>query len=229
MDEYLENHLIISLAKADYPLFFRNDIPMMKELEAEGYCKVDEAGKVVYDSWGMGVRIGEDGFFCCFQPLEKKLDRKFAEKWMPERIWEAVTADTLEERVRKWTPPDPDHQGNFEWCARDIKTYGEEYFVFPSGYFGIYERAYGMVGIPTLFESVLLAPKMVAELLEKITRLQDRAGEALREDGASPRRGTWGTTWARRWGRSCRRRCTRSCCSRSTRSCSRSTRTRAGT
>jgi len=33
---------------------------------------------------------------------------------MPERIWEAVTSETLEQRVRKWTPPDPDHKGNFE-------------------------------------------------------------------------------------------------------------------
>ena len=29
MDEYLENHLICSLSKADYPLFFRNDIALM--------------------------------------------------------------------------------------------------------------------------------------------------------------------------------------------------------
>ena len=169
LDEYLENHLIISLAKQDYPLFLRNDIPLMRELEKEGYCKVDEENKVVYDSWGMGVRVGEDGFFCCFHPLEKKLDRKFAERWMPERIWDAVTADTLEERVRKWTPPDPSQPGNFEWNQRDIDTFGQEYFVFPSGYFGLYERAYGIISIPTLFESVLLRPKLVEELLDKIT------------------------------------------------------------
>jgi len=169
LDEYLENHLIISLAKQDYPLFLRNDIPLMRELEKEGYCRVDEANNVVYDSWGMGVRVGEDGFFCCFHPLEKKLDRKFAERWMPERIWEAVTADTLEERVRKWTPPDPNQPGNYEWNQRDIDTYGNEYFVFPSGYFGLYERAYGIISIPTLFESVLLRPKLVEELLDKIT------------------------------------------------------------
>jgi uroporphyrinogen decarboxylase len=169
LDEYLENHLIISLAKQDYPLFLRNDIPLMRELEKEGYCKVDEENKVVYDSWGMGVRIGEDGFFCCFHPLAEKLDRKFAERWMPERIWDAVTADTLEERVRKWTPPDPNQPGNFEWNQRDIDTFGDEYFVFPSGYFGLYERAYGIISIPTLFESVLLRPKLVEELLDKIT------------------------------------------------------------
>ncbi len=161
MDDYLENHLIISLAKKGYPLFFRNDTKMMRELEKEDYCPVDEAGKVVYDSWSMGVRVGEDGFFACFHPLEKKLDRKFAEKWLPPRIWDAVTADTLEERVRK--------AGNFEWSRRDLKTFGDEYFVFASGYFGLYERAYGLLSIPTMFESVLLQPTVVEEVLEKIT------------------------------------------------------------
>ncbi len=169
MDEYLENHLIISLAKQDYPLFFRNDMKIMRELEKEGYCRVDEAGKVVYDSWGMGVRIGEDGFFCCFHPLENKLDRKFAEKWMPPRIWDAVTADTLEERIRKWTPPDPRQSGNFDWCARDIAQYGKEYFVFPSGYFGIYERCYGMLSIPTMFITMAAEPHLANMILDKIT------------------------------------------------------------
>jgi uroporphyrinogen decarboxylase len=169
MDEYLENHIIISLAKQDYPLFYRNDIALMRQLEKEGYCKVDEAGKVVYDSWGMGIRIGEDGFFCCFHPLEKQLDRKFAEKWMPPRIWDAVTSPTLEERIHKWTPPDPDQAGNYEWNERDIRQYGGEYFLMASGYFGLYERCYGMMSIPAMFETVVTEPKLAEELLEKIT------------------------------------------------------------
>ena len=169
MDEYLENHLICSLSKADYPLFFRNDIALMKELEKDGWCKVDVEGKVVYDSWGMGVRIGEDGFFCCFAPLERKLDRKFAERWMPPRIWDAVCADTLEERIRLWTPPDPHQKGILDWCERDIATYGKEYFVFPSGYFGLYERFYGMVGIPQMFETMELEPKLATLIMDKIT------------------------------------------------------------
>jgi uroporphyrinogen decarboxylase len=169
MDEYLENHIIISLAKQDYPLFFRNDTAMMKELEKEGYCKVDEAGKVVYDSWGMGVRVGEDGFFACFHPLENQLERTFAEKWMPPRIWDAVTAPTLAERIHKWTPPDPNQPGNYDWNARDIKQFGDEYFLMASGYFGLYERCYGMMSIPTMFETVVTEPKLAEELLEKIT------------------------------------------------------------
>jgi uroporphyrinogen decarboxylase len=141
----------------------------MKELEKEGYCKVDEPGKVVYDSWGMGIRVGEDGFFCCFAPLENQLDRKFAEKWMPPRIWDAVTAPTLAERIHKWTPPDPDQPGNYDWNARDIAQYGGEYFLMASGYFGLYERCYGMLSIPTMFMTVASEPKLAEELLEKIT------------------------------------------------------------
>ena len=101
MDEYLENHIIISLCKQDYPLFFRNDTSMMKGLEAEGFCKVDEAGQGGLRQLGDGHPVGEDGFFCCFAPLENQLERKFAEKWMPPRIWDAVTAPTLAERVQE--------------------------------------------------------------------------------------------------------------------------------
>lgn len=167
--EYLENHIVISLAKQDYPVLFRNDLPKMRVLEKEGYCRVDEPGGVVYDSWGMGVRLGEDGFSCCFAPLENKLDRAFAEKWMPPRIWDAVTADTLAERIHKWTPPDPDQPGNYDWNARDIDAYGQEYFLLASGYFGVYERCYAMLSIPTMFETMVCEPKLAEELLEKIT------------------------------------------------------------
>jgi len=179
LDDYLENHMIIALTKADYPLFFRNDVELMRELESEGFCKVDAENGVVYDSWGMGIKMGSDGFFACFHPLEKKSTRAFAEKWMPERIWEAVQADTLEDRVRLWTPPDPDHAGNYDWLKRDIETYGDEYFVFPSGYFGVYERGYGMVSLPHMFENMAGDPALIQELLEKITDYKAEVAKRL--------------------------------------------------
>lgn len=169
LDEHVGNHLVISLTKHDYPLFYRNDLALMRQLEAEGCAKVDEENCVVYDSWGMGIRVGSDGFFACFHPLEKQQTEAFAERWMPARIREAVLAPTLEERVRKWTPPDPDQPGIYDWMQRDIDRLGAEYFVFPSGYFGLFERSYGLLSIPTLLESMATAPSLVAELLEKIT------------------------------------------------------------
>ena len=169
LDDHIGNHMVISLTKHDYPLFFRNDLPLMRELEAEGCAKVDEENHVVYDSWGMGIRVGSDGFFACFHPLEKQQSAAFAERWMPERIREAVTAPTLEDRVRKWTPPNPHQPGIYDWMQRDVDKQGAEYFVFPSGYFGLFERAYGLVSIPTLLESMVTNPSLVGELLEKIT------------------------------------------------------------
>jgi uroporphyrinogen decarboxylase len=169
LDDYIGNHLVISLTKQDYPLFYRNDLALMRQLEAEGCCRVDEERHVVYDSWGMGIQVGSDGFFACFHPLEQQQEAAFAERWMPERIREAVLAPTLEERVRKWTPPDPDQPGIYDWMQRDLDERGAEYFVFPSGYFGLFERAYGLVSIPTLLECMALEPSLVAELLEKIT------------------------------------------------------------
>lgn len=169
LDDCIGNHLVISMTKHDYPIFFRNDLGLMRQLEAEGCAQVDEEHGVVYDSWGMGVRIGSDGFFACFHPLQSQLSETFAQRWMPARIREAVVAPTLAERVRRWTPPDPDQPGIYDFMQRDIDRRGSECFVFPSGYFGIFERAYGLVSIPTLLESMLTAPSLVAELFEKIT------------------------------------------------------------
>lgn len=169
LDEYIENHLLIALTKQDYPLFYRNDLKLMRELEAEGLATVDEEHQVVYDSWGMGIRIGSDGFFACFHPLENQQSEAFAERWMPARIRAAVTAPTLAERIHRYTPPDPDQPGIYDWMQRDIDQHGQRLFVVPSGYFGVFERSYGLISIPTLFESMLAEPALVAELFDKVT------------------------------------------------------------
>jgi uroporphyrinogen decarboxylase len=169
LDDYLENGLNFVFQKQDIPLFWRNDTKWMKELEKEGYCKVDVEGGVVYDSWGMGIKMGEDGFFACFHPLEKKLEKDFAEKWMPERIHAACMADTLEERIKLWTPPDPNQEGNWDFAKQQKKDLDDEYYLMGSGYFGIHERCYGMISITAMFENMLLEPNMIAGLLEKIT------------------------------------------------------------
>jgi uroporphyrinogen decarboxylase len=169
LDDYLENHIAISLTKADHPLFYRNDTKFMKELEKEGYCTVDETSNVVYDSWGMGILVGSDGFFPAFHPLAQKSTVEFAEKYMPPRIHAAVTADTLEERVKLWTPPDPDHAGNYDIMQKNLDELSGDYAVMASGYFGIYERAYGMIGFQNMFLHMAKTPAMIEGLLEKIT------------------------------------------------------------
>jgi uroporphyrinogen decarboxylase len=155
----------------------------MKQFEAEGFCKVDEKNKVVYDSWGMGVKIGEDGFFSCFHPIQKKLDKDFVKKWMPERIHKACLADTLKERVKYYTAPDPLVEGNFDPVVKVNKDFGNDLYVIPSGYFGLYERAYGLTSIPTLFESFLLEPVLVGNLLDIIAEYRIKVAEKYVEIG----------------------------------------------
>ncbi len=169
VDEHLENHIGFALTKADFPLFLRNDRKMMHELEKDGWCRFDEEGKVVYDSWGMGIQVDSDGFCAVFNPLAEKRTKEFVEKWMPARIHDACMADTLEERVRLWTPPDPDQARNYEWMVRDYKALSGDYYVIPSGYFGIYERAYGVIGISQMLEGMAGYPKVIGELVDKIT------------------------------------------------------------
>ena len=183
LDDYLENHLGLALTKHDKPLFYRNDIEMMKQFEAEGHCKVDLENGVVYDSWGMGVKIGEDGFFACFHPLEKKLDKDFVEKWMPERIHKACRADTLKERIKYFSAPEPITDDNFSEVIKTNEEVGDELYIVPSGYFGLYERAYGLTSIPTLFENFLLEPAMVGDLLDIITEYRMKVAKKYIEIG----------------------------------------------
>jgi uroporphyrinogen decarboxylase len=170
LDDHIQNHMVISLLKHDYPLFYRNDLKLMRELEVDGIARVDEEQRVVYDSWGMGVQVGSDGFFACFHPLENQQTDEFAERWMPARIHEAVTAPTLEERIRRYTAPDPNQPGIYDWMQRDLDQHAQHAFVFPSGYFGVFERSYGLVSIPTLFENMVTQPALVAELFDKVTQ-----------------------------------------------------------
>jgi uroporphyrinogen decarboxylase len=59
--------------------------------------------------------------------VENKLDRKFAEKWMPPRIWDAVTSDTLaEELLEKITDYKVGVAKNFLKMRLDIGHVGDD-------------------------------------------------------------------------------------------------------
>ena len=45
----------------------------MARLKAMDFCGTDWENNVVYDAWGMGVKVGSDGFFACFHPLSRAI------------------------------------------------------------------------------------------------------------------------------------------------------------
>lgn len=184
LDDYLENHINFGFTKQFKPLLFRNAIEMMKDFEKQGYCTVDEENKMIYDVWGMGTRIGPDGFCAGFHPLQEKRSREFVERWMPPRIHEACMADTLEERIKLYTAPDINQEGNFDEfkAALDANSKGD-FFMVPCGYFSLYERGYGIIGIPEFLEGMVGYPKVLSGLLEKITEYNTEFAKKAAEIG----------------------------------------------
>jgi len=169
LDAYLENHIQFTFVLDDIPLFFRNDAKTMADLEERGYAWLNRPDRTVYDRWGMGVMIGEDGFFTNYGCLaaNDEMNQKAA-AYLPEKIqklWDLP----LEQAVKAYDPPDPFTDGNFEWFERDKNGVEGDLCVIPSGYFGIFERAYALMGFQGFMMEIASNPRLVYELMEKIT------------------------------------------------------------
>ncbi|MEI6645626.1 MAG: uroporphyrinogen decarboxylase family protein [bacterium] len=171
LDDYLDNHLVISLTLCDTPLFYRNDKAKMAELEAKGYAKVDTVNGIVYDSWGMGVKIGEEGFFACYHPLQgNAVKNKMAAPFLPDGFDRAILDMPFAEAARAYQAPDANRPDNLDDMLRDLKANAHgEHLVVPSGYLGIYERSYCLMGFEEFMMESVTDPESVAILMDKIT------------------------------------------------------------
>ena len=169
LDEYLENHIFWTFVKDDIPLFFRNDPKTMQWLEKDGYAFVDVPNRTVFDRWGMGVLIGEDGFFSNYGLLQQNRElNEIAKKKLPEHLIRIMEMP-LEQAVEAYEAPDPLSEGNIEWYVRDKDGVEGDLCVIPSGYFGTYERAYALMGWNQFMTEIAGNPQLVTCLMEKIT------------------------------------------------------------
>jgi uroporphyrinogen decarboxylase len=171
LDDYLDNHLVISLTLMDTPLFYRNDAKKMAELEAKGYAKVDHVNGIVYDAWGMGIKIGEDGFFACYHPLQgNKEKNRLAEPFLPDNFDRAILDMPFAEAARAYQAPDANRPDNLEDMVRDLKANANgEHLVVPSGYLGIYESTYCLMGFEEFMMESITDTESVEILMDKIT------------------------------------------------------------
>lgn len=168
LDGYLENHIHLTLTLQDKTLFYRNDVAEMERLQAKGFCTADWANRTVYDSWGMGIQVGSDGFCPCFHPLQGKATEAIAAK-MPPDVNRAALFMNVEEAVHAYTAPSVDREGNFSDMEKDLAEVSGDMLVVPSGYFGIYERAYATMGFQEFMTNITFMPSAVHELLDTIT------------------------------------------------------------
>lgn len=183
LEEYLNNHIALTLMSDDIPLFYQNVRPVMDEMAAKGFCRPDYANNMIYDNWGMGIQIGNNGFITTYGPLmgDKDLDRQ-AYDFLPERV-QKVIGLPLEEAVKKYEAPDPLAPGNFDWLERDKNGVPGDLAVLPSGYFAIYERSYALMGWEQYMTEIAGQPELVYCLMEKITDYRIKAAKVKAELG----------------------------------------------
>ena len=169
LDDYLENHIHFTFVTDDWPLFFRNIDPVIEDGQEKGFMWQDKPARTVFDRFGMGVMIGEDGFFTNYGVLagDKEMN-KIAAKHLPDHLTRLMEMP-LDKAVEAYEVPDVFTPGNFEWMERDKDGVEGDLCVIPSGYFGIYERGYAILGFQQFMTEIAGNPKIVYSLMEKLT------------------------------------------------------------
>jgi uroporphyrinogen decarboxylase len=123
LDAFLENHLQITSTMDDI-FRFRGDHEFLKKAEGSIFAKVDWENGVLWDRWGVGFDINSDGVCVVKHPLRGASDQE----------------------IMRYRAPDPNVPGNFTMASTDLAKYSDEYLVLMSGYGGIFERAWMLMG-----------------------------------------------------------------------------------
>ncbi|MBM3700653.1 MAG: hypothetical protein FJW68_07085 [Actinobacteria bacterium] len=183
LDDYLENHLYLTLTLQDKPLFFRDVKDVINDLHDKGFANPDWENNVVYDNWGMGIKVGAGSFFCSFHPLQGQTTEHIA-KFMPKELSrDSYMSKDIKEAVKNYTVPDINKPGNFSDWQKDLKEHSGNYLVWPSGYFGIYERSYAIMGWNEFMLNIAANPKVVEELMDKVTDYKIEHAKKMVETG----------------------------------------------
>ena len=183
LDDYLENHLYLTLTLQDKPLFFRDVKDVINDLHDKGFANPDWENNVVYDNWGMGIKVGAGSFFCSFHPLQGQTTEHIA-KFMPKELSrDSYMSKDIKEAVKNYTVPDINKPGNFSDWQKDLKEHSGNYLVWPSGYFGIYERSYAIMGWNEFMLNTAAEPKVVEELMDKVTDYKIEHAKKMVETG----------------------------------------------
>jgi len=168
LDDYLDNHLYETYLLQDKPLHFRDIKNEMVRLHEMDFANPDWENNIVYDNWGIGIKVGVESIYFEFHPLQGKAKKEHL-KFMPENVpYDVLFAKNIETAVKKWNPPDINKKNNFDKWESDIKEYSGEYLVWPIGYIGTYERAYSLMGWEEFMLNIAARPGVIETLLDKI-------------------------------------------------------------
>ena len=127
LDDYLENHLHLTLTLQDKPIFYRDVKEEIDRLNKLSFANPDWGKGLVYDNWGMGIKVGVSSFFVGFHPLQGKSTEENA-RFMPINVPRgALLAKDIETAVKLWNPPGINKSHNFDDWEKDLKEIGMLY------------------------------------------------------------------------------------------------------
>lgn len=153
IDAWLGNHIKWTAHLDDVPTKLLHNTERMEEAEREGRIKIDRARNRVIDGWGMEFELDATGYNNLANPLRGLEDS-------PELL------DHYQ------GPKIPETQEGFDALFRsaekDLKEFSGDFLVMISGYCGIWEKAYNLVGLEDFFCLLMSEPDMACEVMDRV-------------------------------------------------------------
>lgn len=152
IDEYLGNHVKWVATLDDVPNKELHHPDKMAEAAEYGRTRIDRARGRVTDPWGMEFELDATGFNNLAHPLAGLEDEP--------------------ELLDRYAAPDLSG-GNmdliFKSAVADLHRYSGDYLVYLSGYNGIWEKAYNLVGMEDFMCLLLTDPSLACRVMDVIT------------------------------------------------------------
>lgn len=165
IDAYLGNHIKWTAHLDDVPTKQLHYEARMAEAERAGRIRIDRARNRVVDPWGMEFELDATGYNNLAHPLEGLED--------DPGLLDSYSAPPI--------PADSAARDQLFHCAEaDLKEYSGDYLVMVSGYNGIWEKSYNLVGMEDFMCLLLTDPDLACAVMDKVC---DYKVEMAREIG----------------------------------------------
>lgn len=151
LDVYLGNHIKITAQLDDMIQVDKADKYRMG-MAIEKKRMIPEKGRenMVFDLWGMQYDLDEGGYFNYAHPLAE--------------------CDENESLLDDFRAPDlKDMDMLFRIADEDLKKYGDDFLVILSGYNGIWEKAYQLMGMEQFLCLLMTEPEKACRIMDVIT------------------------------------------------------------
>ncbi len=140
--EILDNHMVVVSSLDNHWAWDKKD--SFETAIKRKYIKLSTNGKIVYDNWGVGWNIEQEGIFWSYHPLKNKND------------------------LRKYTFPSLEDSHLFDFLKLDKEKYGKKYCIAAMQDNTLFERAYSLRGYENFLVDLKVDKSFAENLLDKI-------------------------------------------------------------